>query len=197
MGSAELAVPVGGMASTAALTWHFFASKTAQPATVRGGVQGVGMKVKGGYSPHLVRVTAGGPVRLIFDRQDNSGCTERVVFPDFSLGRSLAAVAKTPVEFTPTEPGEYGWACGRKMLHGKVIGEATDGDDDPADDEAEPFAEAVRTGPPSSLSVVVDANRMRDITPPVLSTHSARASGGGGGGSEVGRPGPTALTERR
>lgn len=57
-----------------------------------------------------MRVKAGTPVRLVFHRQDNSGCTERVVFPDFNLGRSLAPFAKTPVEFTPTEPGEYGWA---------------------------------------------------------------------------------------
>jgi P-type Cu+ transporter len=49
----------------------------------------------------------------------------------------------------------------------------------------------------SSLSVVVNANRMRNFTPPVPSTHPARASGGGGDGAEVGRPGPTALTERR
>ena len=35
--------------------------------------------VRGGYSPSVVRVRAGQPVRLRFDRQDNSGCTARVV----------------------------------------------------------------------------------------------------------------------
>jgi P-type Cu+ transporter len=152
MGPAEISVVVGGVASMAALAWYFFAPKTAQAARVRGGVQEVDIEVKGGYSPDLVRVKAGTPVRLIFDRQDNSGCTERVVFPDFNLGRSLAAFAKTPVEFTPTEPGEYGWACGMNMLHGKVIVEAPDGDEDPTGDDGEGFAQAVGVGPTRAVS---------------------------------------------
>ena len=110
MGSAEVAVLVGGVALMAVLAWYFFGPKTAERAAVPGGVQEVDITVKGGYSPGLIRVSAGTPVRLVFDRQDNSGCTERVVFPDFNIDRNLAAFAKTPVEFKPTEPGEYAWA---------------------------------------------------------------------------------------
>ena len=143
MGAVEIAVLVGGVASVAALAWYFFAPKTAQTAAVRGGVQEVDIEVKGGYSPDLVKVKAGTPVRLIFDRQDNSGCTERVVFPDFNVGRSLAAFAKTPIEFTPTEPGEYAWACGMNMLHGKVIVEAPDAGGDASGEEGEELSDAV------------------------------------------------------
>ncbi len=79
MGLAEVAVLVGGTAAVAVLARHFFAPKAAHAATVRGGVQEADVEVKAGYSPDVVRVEAGTPVRLIFNRQDNSGCTERVV----------------------------------------------------------------------------------------------------------------------
>jgi Cu+-exporting ATPase len=153
MGPAEIAVLIGGLALIAGLAWYFFGPKQAHTAVVRGGVQEVDIEVKGGYSPDIVRVKAGTPVRLVFDRQDNSGCTERVVFPDFGVGRSLGAFQKTPVEFTPTEPGEYGWACGMNMLHGKVIVEPADAGTDPSshDEDGDGFADAVGVGPTSDV----------------------------------------------
>ena len=39
MGSAEIAVLAGGVGAIAVLVWYFFGSRTAHPATVRGGVQ--------------------------------------------------------------------------------------------------------------------------------------------------------------
>ncbi len=152
MVAAEVAVLVGGVTAIAGLAWYFFGPKIAHAATLRGGVQEVDIEVKGGYSPDLVRVKAGTPVRLIFHRHDNSGCTERVVFPDFKLGRSLAPFAKTPVEFAPAEPGEYGWACGMNMLHGKVIVEPADRSSQPADDDSGEFAEAVGVGPTHAVA---------------------------------------------
>jgi Cu+-exporting ATPase len=147
MGPAEIAVLVGGVTLITALGWYFFGPKTAERAALRGGVQEIDITVKGGYSPDIIRVTAGTPVRLVFDRQDNSGCTERVVFPDFNIGRSLAAFAKTPVEFTPHDAGEYGWACGMNMLHGKVIVEPPNGQAAPDAVDDSRFAEAVGVGP--------------------------------------------------
>jgi Cu+-exporting ATPase len=69
----------------------------------------------------VVRVRAGQPVRLRFDRQDNSGCTARVVFPDLRQSASLAAFGTTSMDLEVTEPGEYGWACGMNMQHGTLI----------------------------------------------------------------------------
>ena len=126
MTAADLVVIGGGVAAVAALAWFFFGPRTASRAIVRGGRQEVPITVKGGYSPNLIRVSEGVPVRLVFDRQDNSGCTERVVFPDFGISRTLPAFAKTSIEFTPTETGEFGWACGMNMLHGRLIVEPAD-----------------------------------------------------------------------
>ncbi|GAA2551009.1 heavy metal translocating P-type ATPase [Neomicrococcus aestuarii] len=74
-----------------------------------------------------MRVTAGVPVQLRFDRQDNSDCTSRVVFPDLRKSVSLAAFDTTVLDLTVDEPGEYSWACGMNMLHGRLIVEPSDG----------------------------------------------------------------------
>lgn len=66
--------------------------------------------VKGGYSPNLIRVRRV-PLRLVFDRQEGGECTSRVVFPDFSVSKSLPAFSRTTVQFTPDRAGEFGFAC--------------------------------------------------------------------------------------
>jgi len=101
--------------------WFFFGPKKAHSADVVGNVQEVTVTVKGGYSPDLVRVRQGVPLRIVFNRQESGECTSRVVFPDFGLNRSLPAYAQTTVELMPDLPGEFGFACGMNMVHGKLI----------------------------------------------------------------------------
>src|SRR5699024_4347192 len=92
----------------------------ARQAEETDGVQEVTVLVKGGYSPNLIEVKPGMPVRLTFDRQESGDCSSRVVFPDFKINTLLPAYETTTVEFTPTVAGEYDFACGMNMLHGKV-----------------------------------------------------------------------------
>ncbi len=92
------------------------------------GRQVVDITVKGGYSPNLIRVEAGAPVRLRFHRQENSDCTARVVFPDLRRSASLAAFGTTTLDLEIAEPGEYGGACGMNMLHGTLVAGSGDGD---------------------------------------------------------------------
>ena len=56
-----------------------------------GGVQRVRVEVKGGYTPALIRVRAGSPVRLDFHRDETNTCTEEVVIPDFGIRTFLPA----------------------------------------------------------------------------------------------------------
>ena len=79
--------------------------------------------VNGGYSPAIVRVKAGQPVRLVFDRQETSGCSEEVVFGDFGIRRFLPAHEQTVVEVTPPKAGTYEFTCGMGMLRGRLIAE--------------------------------------------------------------------------
>ncbi len=128
MGTAEIAVTLGGLLSIAGLALFFFGPREARRADLRGGIQEVEVTVKGGYSPDLIRVQQGVPVRLIFNRQENSDCTSRVVFPDFQLSKSLPAFQRTSVEFVPDKPGEFRFACGMNMVHGTLVVEPPAGD---------------------------------------------------------------------
>jgi Cu+-exporting ATPase len=121
MNPADIAVVAGALALTGLLGWFFFGPKKVHSALQVGNVQEVTVTVKGGYSPDLVRVRQGIPLRIVFDRQESGECTSRVVFPDFALNSSLAAYGKTTVELLPDRAGEFGFACGMNMIHGKLI----------------------------------------------------------------------------
>ncbi len=127
MTGAEIAVTAAGAGLVAVLGWFFFGPRQARRAEVRGDVQEVEITVKGGYSPNLIRAREGMPLRLIFDRQESSDCSSRVVFPDFGVSKSLAAFGKTTVELVPERSGEFGFACGMNMLHGTLVVEPAGG----------------------------------------------------------------------
>ncbi len=121
MGIAEIGVLAGAVGLIAVLAWFFFGPKLAHLAEVRGGVQEVVITVKGGYVPDLIRVRQGMPVRLVFDRRESGECTSRVVFPDFGVSRSLPAFGRATVELTPERAGDFGFACGMNMVHGRLL----------------------------------------------------------------------------
>lgn len=108
------------------VNWYFFAAERG-PATAAsasaGGPQEVTIAVHGGYTPSTIRVKAGAPVRLLFDRQETSGCSEEVVFGDFGIRTYLPAHETTTVTVTPPKPGVYEFTCGMSMLRGKLIAE--------------------------------------------------------------------------
>jgi plastocyanin domain-containing protein len=114
----------GGIAAIIFVNWWFFrAGRTpvVAAAASAGGPQEVLVAVRGGYDPASIRVRAGQPVRLVFDRQETDSCSEEVVFPDFGVRKFLAPFARTPVEFTPDKPGTYEFTCGMSMLRGRLV----------------------------------------------------------------------------
>ncbi len=121
MSVAEIAVTLGGVGAIAFLAWFFFGPRQAQAAQVKGNIQEIKITVKGGYSPDIIRVQRGVPLRLIFDRQEAGDCSSRVVFPDFHASKTLPAFTRTTLEFTPDKAGEFGFACGMNMVHGTII----------------------------------------------------------------------------
>src|SRR6266536_1091637 len=131
---ADLAVVAGALLLTAALGWFFFGPKKARSAELVGDVQEVRITVKGGYSPDLVRVRQGVPLRIVFDRQESGECTSRVVFPDFSLNQSLPAYAQTQVSLLPG------------VRHGFLVVVAVGLDDQPAVDHVHPTCEPELAG---------------------------------------------------
>jgi Cu+-exporting ATPase len=132
MTGTEILVTTGGAALIGALAFFFFGPKQARRAEVRGGVQEVEVTVRGGYSPSVIKVEEGVPLRLVFDRQERGECTSEVVFPDFRIRRALPAFVRTTIELTPERSGEFGFACGMNMVHGTLVVEPRDGDGDGA-----------------------------------------------------------------
>jgi plastocyanin domain-containing protein len=121
----RILVLLGGIAAITWVNWYFFmARRTFASASLDpSGTQQIEIAVAGGYSPALVRVKAGRPVRLIFDRRETNPCSEELVIPDFGIRRFLPPDQKTAVEFTPKAPGSHEFTCGMGMLRGRVVAE--------------------------------------------------------------------------
>jgi len=122
MDTTEIIVLVGGVGLIALVLWYFFGERdSVRAAMTAGGVQEIDIKVKGGYSPDIIAVKRGIPVRLNFYRDETSACSEQVILSDFRVARDLPAFKTTAVEFTPDQAGEFPFTCGMNMLHGKLV----------------------------------------------------------------------------
>jgi plastocyanin domain-containing protein len=91
MSGNEWLVVAGGLAAITWVNWYFLLAGPRREA-VRAATSGsreVRITVDGGYEPALIKVPAGEPVRLLFDRRDTSPCSEEVVFPDFGIRQFL------------------------------------------------------------------------------------------------------------
>lgn len=117
-------VILGILAIGAVNWWFFLASKGSARAVVHAGSQEIIIAVHGGYDPAEIRLAAGQPSRLWFDRQEDSSCSEEIVIPAISLRRFLPAFKKTAVELPALTPGRYPISCGMGMLHGELVVEA-------------------------------------------------------------------------
>ena len=120
MNVSDVLVITTAVALTGLLMWYFFGPKRIHLAERAGGVQTISVTVKGGYSPDVIQVVPGVPVRLLFDRQESGDCSSRVVIPDFHVNQALPAYSTTAVEFLPETAGEYGFACGMNMIRGRL-----------------------------------------------------------------------------
>lgn len=122
MDTNEILVVIGGAVAIAFIIWYFFGKREVFAAKiVDGGRQEIDVTVKGGYSPEVIELKRGIPVRINFYRDDSSSCSERVVFGDLGIVRDLPAYETTSIEFTPEKAGEFPFTCGMGMLHGKLI----------------------------------------------------------------------------
>lgn len=116
-------VVLGGVALIGWIVWYFWLWKPegASAGVTSEGIQEAFIVVKGGYSPDTIRVEAGKPVRLVFNRQEADPCSEKVVLDAFGVSADLPEGVNVAVEFTPGQTGEYEFACQMGMLRGKVV----------------------------------------------------------------------------
>jgi plastocyanin domain-containing protein len=117
----EIIVIALGILAVVIVLWWFFGERETVAAEVRkDGVQEIDITVKGGYSPDVIAVKKGVPVKLNFFRDETSSCSEQVVIGDLGIARDLPAYKTTAIEFTPDRTGEFPFTCGMNMLHGKL-----------------------------------------------------------------------------
>lgn len=120
----RIAAIAAGVALLAGIQVFFFGKKgsrarAARPDPARGGA--VTIRVEGGYDPDTVIAPRGKPLRLLFDRREDSPCSDEIVFPDFGIRRRLPAHAVSEIVITPDRAGEFPFSCGMNMLHGKIV----------------------------------------------------------------------------
>lgn len=117
-----LLVNLVGAALIAGIVWYFFLSRRSEAGSASSGpdVQEIHVTVKGGYSPEVIVARPGVPLRIHFRREENSPCSEEVVFPDFGVHRQLPPFETTVIDLPPAKAGSYRFACGMDMMRGTL-----------------------------------------------------------------------------
>jgi plastocyanin domain-containing protein len=122
MDTTQVIVSIAGVLAIGWIVWYFWLyRREGVQAAETGGVQDVHINVKGGYDPDVVVVKRGKPVRLHFNRQESSLCSEMVVFDKINRSAKLPEGETVTIEFTPDVAGEIPFQCQMGMLRGKLI----------------------------------------------------------------------------
>ncbi len=123
MSTDQILVIIGSLALIVGIAWFFWGPRRGgyRAPVTSGGYQEAMVLVKGGYTPDVIVVEHGKPVRLNFRREETAACSEMVVLADFGKSAKLPEGEIVPIEFLPERPGEYEFTCQMGMLRGKLV----------------------------------------------------------------------------
>lgn len=113
----KLLVSLFGVFGIGCIYWYFL-GKPDEAIEVSDTVE---ILVDGGYTPDVISVSKGKPIKIIFLRKDANDCLEEVVLNDFKIRKILPLNTKVTVEITPGKIGIFPFSCGMGMYHGKII----------------------------------------------------------------------------
>ena len=108
-----LAVALGG--------WAYARGRPPRARLTPDGVQEATIIVRDRYLPPTVVARCGVPLRLSFRRDEDNPCSQRVIFPDFGVARSLPAWRTTNIDLSPDRKGEFLFTCEMGMYQGTLI----------------------------------------------------------------------------
>lgn len=74
-----------------------------------------------GYTPNVIRVKKGVPVKLDIHNPLQGSCLSTISMPDFHLNNVNLKLGTTNLSFTPDKTGEYTFSCGMGMFKGTII----------------------------------------------------------------------------
>ena len=123
MTTSDILVILGGLATIGGLAWFFWGPRKGgfRAPIVSSGYQEAMVLVKGGYTPDIIVVQHGKPVRLNFRLEETAACSEMVIMADFGKSAKLPEGETVPIEFLPEKAGEYEFTCQMGMLRGKLV----------------------------------------------------------------------------
>ncbi len=113
----KILVTAIGLTGMAGVYWFFLMKRTKEMAIT----DSVDITVSGGYFPEVIAIPKGKPTTITFLRTDPNSCLEEVVLGDFKIKKQLPLNQKVSVVITPQQIGEFTYACGMNMYHGKII----------------------------------------------------------------------------
>lgn len=86
-----------------------------------GGSQIAKIKVDHGYEPETVTLKKGVPAKLVFHRINESDCLSRVQSKKLAFNQALPLNQDVEISVDTNRSGEFDYACGMNMFHGKVV----------------------------------------------------------------------------
>lgn len=113
----EIAVLFVGVSGIGFTLWFFFGKKE----DVVSAHDAITIEVTGGYRPAIIALQKGKKTTITFHRTDPSSCLEEVVLPDFKIRKFLPLDKNVTISLTPEKAGEFPFACGMNMFHGKIV----------------------------------------------------------------------------
>ena len=113
----KIIVTLAGILGIGFIYWFFLMKKDKEVAAVGS----IDVIVEGGYNPNVISIPKGKTTKINVIRKDPTSCLEEVVLGDFKVRKYLPLNQKISIELTPQQTGEFGYACGMNMYHGKII----------------------------------------------------------------------------
>ena len=101
--------------------WVYTRSRPPRAQLTGDGAQEATIVVRDRYQPPAVIAHCGVPLQLHFRRDEDNPCSQRVIFPDFGIVRSLPAWRTTNIDLRPDRKGEFLFTCEMGMYQGILI----------------------------------------------------------------------------
>ncbi|MBI2195956.1 MAG: cupredoxin domain-containing protein [Candidatus Levybacteria bacterium] len=123
MNTDKILVMIFGLIGIVLTYWFFLMKKEREVSaeSLRAGKAGeIDIKVSGGYSPEVISIPKGKMTKINFLRTDSTDCLSEVVLSDFKIRKQLPLNQRVTIEITPQKEGEFLFACGMNMYHGKL-----------------------------------------------------------------------------
>ncbi|GHV97211.1 copper-binding protein [Lactobacillus nasalidis] len=107
----------------ALICWWFFGNfeQSSDQAKIEGGRQEGQVVVKGGYEPEVLYLKKGVPAEVTFKMEDQTACLSHVVFSTLGVDKDLSKEKTVKIDIPTQKAGEFDYACGMNMFHGKVV----------------------------------------------------------------------------